>query len=124
MYASAKTEGTYSSDTLIEGSFDCTATKKVTMKAGAAYQRGALIGRITATNKWVLSTAAAADGSEMPRAILADDVDATAADTEGMAYLSGSFNPDAMIFGAGHTANSVEDGLRDLNIYLRRVMPA
>lgn len=124
MYASAKTEGIYSSDTLIEGDCDCMATKKVTMKAGAAYQRGALIGRITATNKWVLSTAAAADGSEVPRAILADNVDATAADTEGMVYLSGSFNPDVMIFGAGHTAQSVEDGLRNLSIYLRRVMPA
>lgn len=122
MKASFETVGTYAPDKLIAGDFPQNF-KKVTIAAGQSLTRGALIGKITASGKFTLSAAAAADGSEVPTAILVDDVDATAADAEGMAYLSGTFDASAVTFGAGHTAASVEDTLRDVGIYLTNTVP-
>jgi hypothetical protein len=59
--------------------------RKVTIKSGEGVRvRGSLMGKITATGKWVLSVAAAVDGSQDPRGVLLHDVDATAADAEGI----------------------------------------
>lgn len=71
------------------------------------------------SGKYVLSLAAATDGSEVPVAVLAEDADATSADVTTVAYLTGEFNSTAMTFGTGHTAASVEAGLRDLGIHLK-----
>lgn len=71
-----------------------------------------------ASGKYVLSLAAATDGSQVPIAILAEDVNATSADAEGMALISGDFNEDAIVFGTGHTAASTREGLRDISIFL------
>ncbi len=112
----------YTPDRLIAGDFPIT-TRKVTIDTGVIV-RGSLLGRITATGKYVLSAAAAGDGSEVPLAILADSVDASAADVEAIAYESGEFSEDAIVLGAGHTIASVRDGLRDLDIYLRSPVSA
>lgn len=115
--------GTYTHDNLIGGTAVNMVTESIVVDTGNLV-RGALLGRITATGKWVLSLAAAADGSEVPRAILAEDTDATAADKTTVAYLTGEFNTAAMTFGAGHTAASVKDGLRDLGIFLKTNLAA
>jgi len=107
----------YSPDRLIAGDFPI-VTAKVTIDTGNL-ARGSVLGRITATGKYVLSAAAAGDGSEVPRAILAEAVDATAADKEAIVYLSGEFNEDRVTLGAGHTLASIRDGLRDLDIHLK-----
>ena len=59
------------------------------------------------------AVAAAADGSAKPVAVLADEVDATAADRAGPAYFSGEFAAGKMTFGAGHDADSVDAAFRD-----------
>jgi hypothetical protein len=104
-------------DKLIAGDFPI-RTIDVTIAAGQNLIRGALLGKITASGKYVLSVAAAGDGSQTPVAILAEDVDATAGDKAGIAYISGDFNANELSYGAGHTQESVRPGLRDLNIYL------
>ena len=109
-------------DRLIAGDFPL-MTRKVTIDTGVL-ARGSVLGRITATGKFVLSAAAAGDGSEVPRAILAESVDATAADVEAIVYESGEFNEARVTLGAGHTIASVRDGLRDLGIYLRAPVSA
>ena len=38
-----------------------------------------VVGRVTASSKYVLSASAAADGSQTPAGILSDDIDATGA---------------------------------------------
>jgi hypothetical protein len=68
--------------------------------------------------KYKLSVAAATDGSHIPRGILAEDRDATAADKECLVYERGDFNQDALTYGAGHTADSVRQGLREQGITL------
>lgn len=115
--------GTHTHDNLIGGDAVAAVTESIVLDTGNL-TRGALLGRITASGKWVLSASAAADGSQVPRAVLAEDADATAADVTTVAYLSGEFNTAAMTFGAGHTAASVKDGLRGLGIFLKTNQPA
>lgn len=115
--------GSYSPDNLLAGYSVPAVTESIVLDDGNL-QRGALLGKITASGKYVLSLAAAEDGSQTPVAILADDADATSADVTTVAYISGEFSPGAITFGAGHTAASVKDGLRNLNIYLMTNQPA
>lgn len=115
--------GTYTHDNLIAGDAVNMVTESITLDTGNL-SRGALLGRVTATGKYILSLAAASDGSEVPRAILAENTDATAADKVTVAYLTGEFNTAAMTFGTGHTAASTKDGLRDLGIFLKTNVPA
>lgn len=65
-----------------------------------------------------LAIAAAIDGSQVPTLVLAYDVDATAAATEAIAYESGDFVREQLIFGAGLTADGTREELRRRNITL------
>jgi hypothetical protein len=86
--------------------------------AGQNLKRGALLGKITASGKSVLSLAAATDGSEVPYSILVDDTDATDGDKATITYTRGDFVADSVIYGAGHTRASVAAGLKAMAIYL------
>ncbi|HEY1035553.1 MAG TPA: head decoration protein [Pseudoxanthomonas sp.] len=110
-------EGTFTPDDLHAGDFPI-RTRKVTLVSGQNLIRGALLGQITTGGKYTLSASASSDGSQTPKAILADDVNASGGDKDAIVYLSGDFNEDALTYGTGHTAASVREGLRDLNIYL------
>jgi hypothetical protein len=97
----------------------------VTIPAGnGVIARGTALGKITANGKWVKSAAAATDGSQVIRAIMLHDVDATAADVEGVVGRIGSCNPNAIILGAGHTLASIEDACMDRGIVFERVIGA
>lgn len=76
--------------------------------AGAVLARGTVLGAITAGGKLTRSAAAATDGSQTPKAILAADVDASAADVVAPAYYTGEFADLMMTFGAGHTQATVD----------------
>ena len=112
---------TYTADTLLAGSFPLT-TDSVTILTGQDLTRGAVLGRITASGKFILSLSAAGDGSETPYAVLAEDVDATAADKVATVYLTGEFNEDALTIGTGHTAAGIKPGLRANSIFLKTVV--
>jgi hypothetical protein len=94
------------------------AHKKVTLLSGENVTRGTVLGKVTASGKYVTSLSASADGSETPDVIAAQDCDASAADAECLVYTRGDFNANALTIGTGHTASSIEAGLRDKNIYL------
>lgn len=117
MNASIQTEGTYSPDALFSGDFKAVSTK-ATILTGQVITRGSVLGTITSGGKMILSLSAAGDGSQVPNAILAEDVDATAADVEAMVYLTGEFNEDALTIGTGHTAASIRQGLRERGIFI------
>jgi hypothetical protein len=116
-------EGTYTPDSLHAGDFPI-RTRKVTLVSGQNLQRGALLGVITTGGKYTLSLSASADGSQTPKAILAEDVNASAGDADAVVYIAGDFNETAITYGTGHTADSVREGLRDLNIYLHKPIDA
>lgn len=94
--------------------------RKATLAAGQNLKRGALLGRITASGKLVLSQAAASDGSQTPVGVLVHDTDATAADVETLHYVRGDFNSAGMTIGAGHTLDSIASGLADLGIFINK----
>ncbi len=110
-------------DALIAGQFPL-VTQGVTLEMGQNLERGALLGKVTASGKWKLSESAAGDGSENPRAILVEDCDATAADEACLIYLTGEFNKEKVIFGTGHTAESVWDTLASFCIFLKETLAA
>jgi hypothetical protein len=120
---SSSAAGSFQHDNLIGGDVVPAVTESITVLSGNL-SRGALLGKITASGKYVLSLSAAADGSQVPTAILAEDTDATGGEKRTVAYLSGEFNTAAVTFGTGHTAGSVSGALRGLSIYLKTNLPA
>lgn len=117
------TQGSYAPDTLLAGEFP-RVTAVGTIASGQNLTQGAVLGKITASGKFVLSLSGAVDGSETPDAILAEDCDASAADRKAVVYLSGEFNTTALTIGTGHTAASIKDGLRARGIYLKSNLAA
>lgn len=116
-------EGVFTPDNLFGGDFPV-VTDTVTIAQSAALKRGAVLGKVTATAKYVLSEAAAGDGSENPVAILAEDIDATDADVTAPVYLTGEFNARALQLGDGHTIDSVKEALRPLSIFIKDTVGA
>jgi len=108
----------YSPDNLIAGHKPPAKAVPITLTSGESVVRGELLGRVTADGKYLASLSAATDGSEAPRAIAAETIDASGGDTEMHAYLEGEFNQDEVTFGTAHTAASVKAALQDVNIYL------
>lgn len=118
MNASFATEGTYSPDALIAGNHHLLVGRKVTILSGQNVVRGAVLGKVTASSKYVLSLSAAADGSQTPDLILAEDCNASAGDKQAMAYARGDFNATALTLGAAHTVASITEGLRAKGVVL------
>ena len=121
-HASFATAGTYTPGTLINGNADLLAGRKVTIASGSNLLRGSVLGQITDGGKFVLSTAAAEDGSQTPAAVLAEDTDASEGDATALAYVRGDFIIPAMILGAGHTIDTITPALRGNGISLFAAM--
>lgn len=115
------TETSYDPGGLIAGDFPV-AHRTVTIGTAADLVRGAVLGRITGSDKYVLSATAAGDGSEVPVAVLAADAAAAAADVVAPVYFAGEFAADQLTFGAGHDADSVDASTRQngLSIFIRQ----
>lgn len=97
----------------------------VTIEKGQVLKKGSVLGRKTASGKYVLcsktgadGTTAIADGSEKARCILQLDVDATESDKFAPVFKTGSFLRLDLTVGKGHTLASVEEDLELRNIYL------
>ncbi|WP_297576209.1 head decoration protein [uncultured Deefgea sp.] len=118
MFAQNKTEGVFTPDNLMAGSEDNVFVVKRTIASGQNLKRGAVIGKITASGKFILSASAADDGSQVPDAVLMQDVDATGGDKEGLIYLRADLNASALTLGAGHTVTSIFDDLRAKSIFI------
>ena len=103
---------------IVAGNSHLLTTRAITLASGVNLARGAVLGKVTADGKYLLSLSAAVDGSEVPDLILAEDCDASAGDTAGVAYERGDFIEQALTYGAGHDADSVRETLRDKGIVL------
>ncbi|MBX9818187.1 MAG: head decoration protein [Burkholderiaceae bacterium] len=122
MTASFATVGIYTPDALIAGNAHLLVARKVTLSSGQNLPRGAVIGKTTDTGEYVLSTAAATDGSQVPDLILAEAGNATGGDIELLAYERGDFLTCALTLGQGHTVASIKEGLRAKGITLLPAM--
>lgn len=114
---------TYTPDNLLAGDYPA-VTDIIIILLGQVLARGAVLGKVTASGKYVLCDKAAVDGSQVPVAILAEAVDATAADVNAEVYLSGAFNEGKLVFAANNSAVDHRAALRDVNIYLKKAVPA
>jgi hypothetical protein len=114
-----QTTDTLTRDNLFAGGVMPVVTDKVTLKAGAVYERGTVLGIVTADGKAVSVDSTKADGSQKPYAILADTVDATAEDRDAVAYLTGEFNGAALKFGGSDTVATHKAALRELGIFVK-----
>ncbi|MFC3693411.1 head decoration protein [Chenggangzhangella methanolivorans] len=102
-------------DGLVCGEVD---SARITLASGQNLQRGALLGKITASGKYILSLSAANDGSQTPAVVLAEDCDASAADKVTVAYFRGRFDAGAMTFGTGQTVANTREALRDVGVFI------
>lgn len=112
------TSDSYTPDQLIANNANLLNGRRVTLTAGQNLARGAVVGKVSANDKYALSLSAGADGSEVPDAILAEDCDASAGDTSALVYFRGDFNERALTLGAGHTVDSIREGFRGKGIIL------
>jgi len=114
------TSESFSSPLYIAGNYPV-VTRERTIAGEQTLPRGAVLGRVTASGEYVLSDDGAADGSEVPRAILVDEVDTTGGAVAMPVYLTGEFNQDALTFGGNHDAASAFEPLREVGIFLTQV---
>lgn len=71
--------------------------KAITIVSGAGVLlKGTVLGRVTASGNYDAYADAGAGGLDTARAILAEDVDATSADVNCVAYFAGDFNEAAL----------------------------
>ena len=87
-------------------------SKRVALAAGQNLLRGTVLGKVTATGKYVLSAADAVDGSQIPDVVLAEDTDATAGDRSTVGYVNATLNEAKLILGPGQTLEAIKECLR------------
>lgn len=119
-----RTDPSPAPDSLIAGEYPRAVQTATLAQSATPYRRGMVLGVVTATGKYVLSTAAATDGSQVPDAICHDDVSATAGDVTAAVLLTGEINPTAVILGAGHTLASIRQGLRNKGLFFKTTVAA
>lgn len=96
-----KTEGNYAGDVILFEEDNRFSRETVTIAAGADLTPGAVLGKITAGGKYVLSAPAALDGSQTPVAVLIAEADAASADAVSVAIMRhAKVNRSALIFDA------------------------
>ena len=76
------------------------------------------------SGKLKLAVAAALDGSQKPECVLAEDRDASGGDKECVYYEKGDLAEAGLTFGAGHTADTVREALRQRGINLFKTIAA
>lgn len=89
-------------DNLLAGG-DFTVLEIGTVDETVEVKRGTVLGRVSATNTFKICKDANDDGSNVPVAILAEDLPAGASNKDKYIYLSGKFNKDAVIFDSSIT---------------------
>jgi hypothetical protein len=114
----------YIPDQLIAGEFKIVTSNITVLSGQGILKRGTVVGAVTASGKYIVSIKTATDGSQVPIAILADDVDATSADAIGGAYQTGEFNVNALIYDTGWTALTLGAALRPYSIFVKSAVIA
>ncbi|MBD2781947.1 head decoration protein [Xenorhabdus szentirmaii] len=105
-------------DQLVAGPLQL-VTDTVTIAKSGQFQRGTVLGQIAASGEYVLSKKEAKDGSQIPSAILVDDVDATEDSVRGGVYLMGQFNQHRIIHDESWSLPALTVELRKFSLFLR-----
>ncbi|MGE4773913.1 head decoration protein [Yersinia enterocolitica] len=109
----------YMPDQLIAGTLQLVTDTAVIAQAAEIHLRGTVMGKITASGEYIKSVKDADDGSEVPIAILVDNVDTTTTAQRGGIYLMGQFNQNVIIHDALWTLAELKTALRSYSIFLQ-----
>ena len=101
---------TLTRDNLVAGDFPM-ITEELTILTGNNLKRGTVLGKITASGKFVAVDSSKSDGSQTPFAVLAEDADASSGDKQA-----------ALIFGGTDTSATHKTALRTLSIFAKNVL--
>ncbi len=91
----------------------------ITVPANTTISRGAVLGRITDTGKFVISENASTDGSEVAIGILKLDVvnsTGSSTDINGVVWKKGTFNSLGVTFGTDQTRDNTQEDLHKVSI--------
>lgn len=126
MNADFQNEGTLAHPNLIAGDTPRVTEKHTVLSGAGNLTAGAVLAKDSGnSDKLVLVDSDSATSSiQTAYGILADAVDASAADAEAVIYVKGHFNEDALTFGADDTVADHRDALRDKGIFLSKNMGA
>ncbi|WP_434673801.1 head decoration protein [Pseudomonas sp. R1-15] len=87
--------------------------------AGQTLLRGSVLGQVTSSKEFVLCKTAAEDGSQVPSAILDDDVDTTGGAKSAPVRLTGQVLGTQLHLGEGLTLAAAKAALRPFCIFIR-----
>ncbi|OWF77693.1 head decoration protein [Yersinia frederiksenii] len=105
-------------DQLVAGPLQLVTDTVVIVQAEVIHLRGTVMGKITASGEYIKSVKDATDGSEVPVAILVDNVDTTVTAQRGGIYLMGQFNQNRIVHDASWTLAELKTALRPYTIFL------
>jgi len=88
-------------------------TDSETILSGQDLAQFSVVGRVTASGKFILSNSGAADGSENPVGITLEAVDATGGDETAPLYKGGEFDLDQCIFHASFSTDLLKKAAFD-----------
>jgi|GEM_PF-2444400 len=103
-------------------------TFPVTVASGQNLKRGALVkmvnGKVTAVDSDSVTTGEGDDAVTTTTysdvfGIMTDDVNASAGDADGVVYVTGDFNKDAIVLAEGLSVSNFIKQARDVGIFLR-----
>ncbi|ALI04589.1 head decoration protein [Pseudomonas sp. FW306-02-F02-AA] len=109
---------TYIPDQLSAGAFPVMIDSAV-IATGQKLSRGAVLGQVKASSEYVLCTAAATDGSEVPKAILDQATDTSKGAQAAPIRLTGEVLAHQLILGEGLTLAQAKAALRSLCLFVR-----
>lgn len=116
-----KTMGEYTPDKLIADNAIPTTAKGVKIASGQGnLKRGTLLG-VATDGTYKVTGSTEGNATIGCNCILTDDANATDAAVVSTAYVSGTFNRDAIILADGAAIATYETELRKLGIYLKAV---
>ena len=111
---------TYVADNLIADNNQPLHVGTVTVASGEGeLKRGTVMTR-NGSDKFVITASTLRTGGYFPEVILADDVDATSADTVARAYTSGDFKEESLIVDEHYTLSDADKAdLKKNGIYVK-----
>lgn len=122
MRAEFSEEGVFAHPNLIAGETTLVTEKHTILSGAGELSAGSVLAKDSGnSDKLVLVDDASGTGSiNVAYGILAEPVDASAADAEAIIYIKGHFNEDALTFGGDDTVADHRDALREKGIFLSK----
>lgn len=100
--------GSFTPEQRFAGSTDI-INKSATVASGeGVLVAGTVLGKVTVGGKLIVCDSGASDGSQVPVAILAEDIDATSSDIVCQVYVAGEFNVDWLTFDASFSTEALK----------------